>query len=105
MERPGALVCRASKAGERSYEPAWAELQRSLQRLQVDSVDLWQLHNRVDEDEWSEAMGAGGALEAAIEARDQGLVRFIGVTGHGVTVAAMHRRSWSISPLTRSCCL
>jgi predicted aldo/keto reductase-like oxidoreductase len=51
------------------------------------------LHNLVDEDEWSEAMGPGGALEAAVEAREQGLVRFIGVTGHGVTVAAMHRRS------------
>src|SRR5439155_13329792 len=83
----------ATKTGERSREGAWAELQRSLQRLQVDSVDLWQLHNLVDEDEWSEAMGAGGALEAAIEARDQGLTRFIGVTGHGVTVAAMHLRS------------
>jgi len=93
MERHRDRFFLATKTGERSYEPAWAELQRSLQRLKVDSVDLWQLHNLVDEDEWSEAMGAGGALEAAIEARDQGLVRFIGVTGHGVTVAAMHRRS------------
>ena len=83
----------ATKTGERSREGAWAELQRSLKRLRVDSVDLWQLHNLVDEDEWSEAMGPGGALKAAVEARDQGLVRFIGVTGHGVTVAAMHRRS------------
>jgi aryl-alcohol dehydrogenase-like predicted oxidoreductase len=83
----------ATKTGERSHEGAWAELQRSLERLRVDTIDLWQLHNLVDEDEWSEAMGPGGALEAAIEARDRGLVRFIGVTGHGVTVAAMHRRS------------
>jgi aryl-alcohol dehydrogenase-like predicted oxidoreductase len=83
----------ATKTGERSYEGARAELQRSLQRLQVDTVDLWQLHNLVDEAEWGEAMGPGGALEAAVEARDNGLVRFIGVTGHGVTVAAMHRRS------------
>ena len=83
----------ATKTGERSYEGAWAELQRSLQRLRVDTIDLWQLHNLVDEDEWSEAMGEVGALKAAIEARDQGLVRFIGVTGHGVTVAALHRRS------------
>ena len=83
----------ATKTGERSYDGAWAELRRSLQRLQVGSVDLWQLHNLVDEAEWSQAMGPGGALEAAIEARERGLVRFIGVTGHGVTVAAMHRRS------------
>ena len=54
---------------------------------------MLQLHNLVEPAEWEEAMGPGGALEAAIEARDQGLVRFIGVTGHGVTVAAMHRRS------------
>ena len=83
----------ATKTGERSYEGARDELRRSLERLRVDSVDLLQLHNLVDPAEWEEAMGPGGALEAAIEARDNGLVRFIGVTGHGVTVAAMHSRS------------
>jgi aryl-alcohol dehydrogenase-like predicted oxidoreductase len=83
----------ATKTGERSYEGAWGELRRSLERLRVDSIDLWQLHNLVDPAEWEEAMGPRGALDAAIEARDQGLVRFVGVTGHGVTVAAMHRRS------------
>jgi len=83
----------ATKTGERSYAKARDEIRRSLERLRVDSVDLLQLHNLVDEAEWQEAMGPGGALEAAVEARDQGLVRFIGVTGHGVTVAAMHRRS------------
>lgn len=83
----------ATKTGERGYQGAKDEFQRSLERLQVDSLDLLQLHNLVDEAEWEEAMGPGGALEAAVEARDKGLVRFIGVTGHGVTVAAMHRRS------------
>jgi aryl-alcohol dehydrogenase-like predicted oxidoreductase len=83
----------ATKTGERGYDGAWAELRRSLERLRVDSVDLWQLHNLVDPAEWEKAMGPGGALEAAVEARDQGLIRFIGVTGHGVTVAEMHRRS------------
>jgi len=83
----------ATKTGERGYDGAKAELRRSLDRLRVNSVDLLQLHNLVEPAEWEEAMGPGGALEAAIEARDQGLVRFIGVTGHGVTVAAMHRRS------------
>ncbi len=83
----------ATKTGERSYEGAWAELGRSLERLQVEFVDLWQLHNLVEPTEWDRAMGTGGALEAAVGAREKGLVRFIGVTGHGVTVAAMHRRS------------
>ncbi len=93
MERQRDQFFLATKTGERSHDGAWAELQRSLERLRVGSIDLWQLHNLVDDDEWSEAMGAGGALEAAIEARDQGLLRFIGVTGHGVTVAEMHLRS------------
>jgi len=83
----------ATKTGERSYEGARDELSRSLERLQVDSVDLWQMHNLVEPTEWERAMGRGGALEAAVEAREKGLVRSIGVTGHGVTVAAMHRRS------------
>ena len=83
----------ATKTGERSYEGARDELTRSLERLQVENVDLWQFHNLVEPTEWERAMGPGGALEAAVEAREKGLVRFIGVTGHGVTVAAMHRRS------------
>lgn len=83
----------ATKTGERTYEKARDEIHRSLERLQVERVDLLQLHNLVDPQEWDVAMGPGGALEAAIEARQQGLVRYIGVTGHGTTVAAMHRRA------------
>ncbi|MBW7885482.1 MAG: aldo/keto reductase, partial [Caldilineaceae bacterium] len=83
----------ATKTGERTYEKAKAEIHRSLERLRVDSVDLIQLHALVHPDEWDTAMGPGGALEACVEAREQGLVRFIGVTGHGRTIAAMHRRS------------
>jgi len=83
----------ATKTGERTYAKAKAELHRSLERLRVDSVDLIQLHALVHPDEWDTAMGPDGALEACIEAREQGLVRFIGVTGHGKTIAAMHRRS------------
>jgi aryl-alcohol dehydrogenase-like predicted oxidoreductase len=83
----------ATKTGERTYQKARDEFRRSLERLRVDQVDLLQLHNLVDPQEWEVALGSGGALEAAIEAREQGLVRFIGVTGHGVTIAAMHRRS------------
>ncbi len=83
----------ATKTGERTYEKSRDEFHRSLERLRVDSVDLLQLHYLVDAEEWEVAMGPGGALEAAVEAREQGLVRFIGVTGHDTTVAAMHLRS------------
>jgi aryl-alcohol dehydrogenase-like predicted oxidoreductase len=83
----------ATKTGERTYQAARDQIRRSLDRLRVDQIDLIQLHNLVDPAEWQTAMGPGGALEAAIEARDQGLVRFIGVTGHGITVAAQHKRA------------
>ena len=83
----------ATKTGERTYEKARDQIRHSLERMQTDHVDLIQLHNLVDEAEWETAFGPGGALEAAVEAREQGLARFIGVTGHGVTVAAMHLRS------------
>jgi aryl-alcohol dehydrogenase-like predicted oxidoreductase len=83
----------ATKTGERTCEGARRSLARSLERLRVDHVDLIQMHNLVDEAEWDTAMGPGGALEALVEARAQGQVRFIGVTGHGTRVAAMHRRS------------
>ncbi len=83
----------ATKTGDRTYEGARDSLHRSLERLRVDQLDLIQLHNLVDEKEWQTALGPHGALEALVEARDKGLVRFIGVTGHGTQVAAMHRRS------------
>jgi aryl-alcohol dehydrogenase-like predicted oxidoreductase len=83
----------ATKTGQRDYQGAREEIRRSLDRLGVDRVDLIQLHNLVDVIEWEFALREGGALQAAVEARDEGLVRFIGVTGHGLTVARMHRRS------------
>ncbi|HVA80683.1 MAG TPA: aldo/keto reductase [Candidatus Binataceae bacterium] len=83
----------ASKTGDRTFAGARDSLHRSLERLRVDSLDLIQMHNLVDEKDWDTALGPGGALEALAEARAQGLVRFIGVTGHGTQVAAMHRRS------------
>lgn len=83
----------ATKTGERTGAAARAELERSLERLQVDSVDLVQLHNLVEPDEWDVAHGAGGALEAMVRAQDEGLVGHIGVTGHGTRIAGMHLRS------------
>jgi aryl-alcohol dehydrogenase-like predicted oxidoreductase len=83
----------ATKTGVRDRAGAREEIHRSLERLGVDRVDLLQLHNLVDPIEWETALREGGALEAAVEARDEGLIRFIGVTGHGLTVARMHLRS------------
>src|SRR5688572_15224771 len=83
----------ATKTGERSYRGAREEIRRSPDRLGVDSVDLIQLHNLVDVIEWDIALSDGGALQAAVEARNEGLVRFIGVTGHGLSVPEVHRRS------------
>jgi predicted aldo/keto reductase-like oxidoreductase len=83
----------ATKTDARRAEPAREALHRSLERLGVDHVDLWQLHNLADPIEWDTALSPGGAIEAAVEAREQGLVRFIGVTGHGSQIAANHRRS------------
>src|SRR5437867_3727640 len=83
----------ATKTGSRTAKEASEDIHRSLERLRVDHVDLIQLHSLGHPDDWDVAMGPDGALEAAIEARRQGLVRFVGVTGHGWTIAAMHRRS------------
>jgi len=93
IQRHGRPFFLATKTGERTAAAARAEIHRSLERLCVDRVDLIQLHNLVDPAEWQTALGPGGALEAAVAARDEGLVGAIGVTGHGWTVAAQHRRA------------
>ena len=89
----GSDVFLATKTGDRTGPEARSSLERSLRRLGVDHVDLIQLHNLVEEDEWEVAHGPGGAVEALVRARDEGLVRFIGVTGHGLRIARMHQRS------------
>ncbi|HET6444965.1 MAG TPA: aldo/keto reductase [candidate division Zixibacteria bacterium] len=83
----------ATKTLERTREGAWKELNQSFERMQVDSVDHWQMHYLVDPQEWEIAFGPGGAIEAMVEAREQGLVRHLGVTGHDVAIAEMHLRS------------
>ncbi len=83
----------ATKTGMRTAKEAKEELHRSLERMRVDYVDLWQLHNLVDPIEWDIALSPGGAIDAAIEAKQQGLIRAVGVTGHGLQIAATHRRS------------
>jgi len=83
----------ATKTEERTQHPARESLLRSLELLQTDHFDLFQLHNLATQEEWEIAMGPGGALEAFVEARDQGLVRFIGITGHGTEIARLHREA------------
>ena len=72
------------KTMERSKQGAWDEMQRSLKRLQTESFDLYQCHAITTMDELDAVTMKGGALEAFIEARDRGLTKFIGITGHGV---------------------
>jgi aryl-alcohol dehydrogenase-like predicted oxidoreductase len=83
----------ATKTGLRTAPEAREELYRSLDRMGVAHVDLWQLHSLADPIEWDIALSPGGVIEAAVEARDQGLIRWIGITGHGVQIAANIRRS------------
>src|SRR3954467_4490087 len=94
----------ATKTGERTYAAAREQIRRSLDRLGVDQVDSIQLHNLVDIIEGDSALGADGALEACIEAREEGLVRFIGVTGHGLSVPEVHRRSLERFPFDSVLC-
>src|SRR5436305_11609989 len=67
----------ATKTGKRRADEAREDLHRSLDRLQVDHVDLWQLHNLSDPIEWDTALSPGGAVDAAREALEQGLVKFV----------------------------
>jgi aryl-alcohol dehydrogenase-like predicted oxidoreductase len=83
----------ATKTGERTGDAARAELERSLERMGVDHVDMIQLHNLVEPDEWETAFAKGGAVEALSQARSEGLARFIGVTGHGLRIASQHVKS------------
>jgi aryl-alcohol dehydrogenase-like predicted oxidoreductase len=83
----------ATKTGERDGAAARAELERSFVRMGVDRVDLIQLHNLVEPDEWETAFAPGGAVEALARARDEGVVSYIGVTGHGLRIPSMHLRS------------
>ena len=83
----------ATKGDKRDEQGAREEIHRSLDRLGVDHVDLWQIHSLADPIEWDQALSPGGALDAALQAREEGLIKFIGVTGHGAQIAATHRRS------------
>jgi aryl-alcohol dehydrogenase-like predicted oxidoreductase len=83
----------ATKTLDRTRDGAWKELNQSFERMGVNSIDLWQMHYLVNAGEWEVAFGPGGALEAMLEAREQGLVRYLGVTGHDISAPRMHLRS------------
>jgi aryl-alcohol dehydrogenase-like predicted oxidoreductase len=88
----------ATKTGERDGDAARAQLEESLIRLGVDSIDLIQLHNLVEPEEWDTAFAINGALSAMVKAQAEGLVKHIGVTGHGLRIAHMHLRSLEAFP-------
>ena len=94
IKRNGRPFFLATKTEMRTKAEAYEQIRRSLELLHVDQVDLIQLHALHEEDDWQTAFGADGVLEAVIDARDEGLARFIGVTGHGVPVPEFHLRSF-----------
>ena len=80
----------ATKTGRRDHESAWGEINRSLERMRTDRIDLLQLHAIGDLDELDSATRPGGALEAAVRAQEAGLVGAVGITGHGHEAPATH---------------
>ena len=80
----------ASKTGDRGAAGAYDSIRRSLERLQVERLDLLQLHAVCDLEDLGAATGTGGALEGALRAKDEGLVGAIGITGHGMRAPAVH---------------
>lgn len=90
MPRIREQIFLATKTGERGAEGAWREINQSLERLQTDRVDLLQLHAVTDLAELDAATGAGGALESALRAVDEGMVGAVGITGHGHDAPTTH---------------
>lgn len=83
----------ATKTGERTYDKAREQIHKSLERMQTDHIDLIQLHAVIEDEEWQVAFSEDGALKAAIEAREEGIVSYIGITSHSLRAPMMHLRS------------
>jgi predicted aldo/keto reductase-like oxidoreductase len=75
-------IFQTSKSASRDKKGAWQDLQQTLSNLGTSYLDLWQIHDVRTEEDLKQIESPGGALEAFLEARAQGLIRFIGVTGH-----------------------
>lgn len=93
IRRHGKQFFLATKTDQRTKQAAYDQIRLSLDLLHVDQVDMIQLHSLHEEPDWTTAFGPAGVIEAVLQARDEGLVRFIGVTGHGVPVPEFHLRS------------
>ena len=93
IQRHGRPFFLATKTEQRTRQAAYDEIRRSLDLLHVTQVDLIQLHALYEDADWQTAFGPGGVIEAVTQAREEGLVRFIGVTGHGVQIPEFHLRS------------
>jgi aryl-alcohol dehydrogenase-like predicted oxidoreductase len=93
IRRHGKPFFLATKTDQRTKGAAYDQIRRSLDLLHVDQVDMIQLHALHEEPDWSTAFGPDGVIEAVVQAREEGLARFIGVTGHGVPVPEFHLRS------------
>ena len=100
MPRIREQVFLATKTGLRERDPAWEQINASLERLQTDHVDLIQLHAVGDLDELDKVTGTGGALEAALRAVDEGLAGAVGITGHGHQAPATHLGALRRHPFT-----
>lgn len=93
IRRHGRPFFLATKTEQRTRQAAYDEIRRSLDLLHVTQVDLIQLHALHEEADWQTAFGPGGVIQAVVQARKEGIVRFIGVTGHGVQIPEFHLRS------------
>lgn len=81
------------KTQQRDRGEAWADLRRSLERLRIPSFDLYQLHAVTTFEELDQAFAKGGAMETLLEAREQGLTRYLGITGHGLLAPSIYLRA------------
>jgi aryl-alcohol dehydrogenase-like predicted oxidoreductase len=90
VERVRDQVFLATKSTERRAEDAWRELNRSLELLHTDHIDLWQIHAVCDLPELDKVFAPGGAIEAFVRAKDEGIVSWIGITGHTEQAPVVH---------------
>lgn len=90
LERVRGQVFLGTKTGERSADAAWAELNRSLELMRTDHVDLWQVHGVCDMAELDKVFVPGGAIEAFVRAKDEGLATHLGITGHTEAAPSVH---------------
>lgn len=83
-------VLLATKSTERQAEDAWSQLNRSLELLKTDHIDLWQVHAVCDLEELDKVFAPGGAIEAFVRAKDEGIVSWVGITGHTEAAPVVH---------------